>query len=51
LWLLLSAERFIGGATDLLLRETDSAYKDITGKLDGYKKDIVDGKITVPDKP
>ncbi|MFY9641569.1 MAG: hypothetical protein WAK07_11830, partial [Rhodomicrobium sp.] len=33
LWLLLSAERFLGGATDKLLRETDSAYKDITDEL------------------
>lgn len=33
LWLTLSAERLLGGATDRLLRDTDSAYKDITGKL------------------
>ncbi|MFZ0571797.1 MAG: DNA methyltransferase, partial [Rhodomicrobium sp.] len=33
LWLLLSAERFLGGATDKLLRETDSAYKEITDEL------------------
>lgn len=33
LWLLLSADRFLGGATDALLRETDSAYKDVTQRL------------------
>ncbi len=33
LWLILTADRLLGGATDLLLRETDSAYKDITDKL------------------
>lgn len=33
LWLLLSAARLLGGATDILLRETDSAYKDITSEL------------------
>lgn len=33
LWLILSADRLLGGATDLLLRETDSVYKDITDKL------------------
>jgi hypothetical protein len=36
LWLMLSQERLLGGATDLLLRETDSAYKDITDGL--YKQ-------------
>jgi TaqI-like C-terminal specificity domain/N-6 DNA Methylase len=33
LWLLLSAGRLLGGATDALLRETDSAYKTITDDL------------------
>lgn len=33
LWLVLSSERLLGGATEALLRETDSAYKDITDKL------------------
>jgi hypothetical protein len=33
LWLLLSSDRLLGGATDALLRETDSAYKDITDQL------------------
>ena len=36
LWLLLSAERLLGGATDAVLRETDSAYKTITDDL--YKQ-------------
>ena len=31
--LLLSADRLLGGATEALLRDTDSAYKDITGEL------------------
>jgi hypothetical protein len=33
LCMVLSAARLLGGATDALLRETDSAYKNITGKL------------------
>jgi hypothetical protein len=33
LWLTLSADRFLGSATEQLLRETDGAYKDITNKL------------------
>ena len=33
LWLVLAADRLIGGATDALLRETDSAYKTITNDL------------------
>jgi len=33
LWLMLSAERLLGGGLDQLLRETDSAYKDITENL------------------
>lgn len=38
LWLILSAERLLGGATDALLRESDSAYKDVTNQLyDEYK--------------
>ena len=38
LWLILSAERLLGDATETLLRETDNAYKDVTNKLyDEYK--------------
>ncbi len=33
LWLVLSAQQLLGGGTDALLRETDSAYKDITQRL------------------
>lgn len=33
LWLLLSAKQLLGGATEVLLRQTDSAYKDITNEL------------------
>jgi len=33
LWLILSAERLLGDATEKLLRDTDSAYKDITNRL------------------
>jgi hypothetical protein len=36
LWLVLASDRFIGGETDRLLRETDSAYKTITNEL--YKQ-------------
>ena len=36
LWLLLSAGRLLGGATEALLRDTDSAYKTITDAL--YKQ-------------
>jgi hypothetical protein len=39
LWLLLSAPRLLGGATEALLRASDSAYKDITDDLyQDYKK-------------
>lgn len=33
IFLLLSANRLLGGATEALLKESDSAYKDITGNL------------------
>jgi hypothetical protein len=33
LCLLLSADRLLGGATEALLRSTESAYKEITGNL------------------
>ncbi|MGQ7792556.1 Eco57I restriction-modification methylase domain-containing protein [Faunimonas sp. B44] len=33
LWLLLAADRFLGGATEKLLAETDSAYRTITDEL------------------
>ncbi len=33
LCMILSAEKLLGGATDALLRDTDSAYKDITDEL------------------
>ncbi len=33
LWLILSAGQLLGGPTDRLLRETDSAYKDVTARL------------------
>jgi len=33
LFLLLSSDQLLGGGTETLLRKTDSAYKDITGKL------------------
>jgi hypothetical protein len=39
LFMLLSANRLLGGATEALLRDTDSAYKDVTGKLyESYKQ-------------
>ena len=45
LWLLLSAERLLGGATEALLRATDSAYKDITDELYKDYKDLRDRLI------
>ena len=33
LWLILSADRFLGGATDDLLKRSDEAYKDVTNRL------------------
>jgi hypothetical protein len=33
LWLILSAERLLGSATDALLGESDTAYKDVTNQL------------------
>jgi hypothetical protein len=39
LFLLLSADQLLGGGTEALLRQTDSAYRDITGRLyQDYKK-------------
>lgn len=46
LFLLLSAERLLGGATEALLRATESAYKDITGKLYTSYKELRDRLIT-----
>lgn len=54
LWLLLSAKQLIGGATEALLRQSDSAYKNITNdlykdysglreRLLSYLTDAVDG--------
>ncbi len=40
LWLVLAADRLLGGATDRLLRDTDSAYKDITDDLYRQYKDL-----------
>lgn len=40
LWLILSTDRLLGDATERLLRETDSAYKDITGKLYSEYKEL-----------
>ncbi|MGD0719437.1 MAG: N-6 DNA methylase [Roseiarcus sp.] len=45
LWLVLSADRLLGGATDRLLRETDSAYKDITDELYRQYKGLRDRLI------
>ncbi|MHB8885911.1 MAG: Eco57I restriction-modification methylase domain-containing protein [Methylovirgula sp.] len=55
LWLVLGADRFLGGETDRLLRETDSAYKDITDDLyKQYKKlreDLIDFLTNSADGP
>jgi hypothetical protein len=45
LWLVLSADRLLGGATDRLLRETDSAYKDVTDELYRQYKELRDRLI------
>jgi hypothetical protein len=45
LHLLLSADRLLGGATEALLRETESAYKDVTGKLYTSYKELRDRLI------
>lgn len=46
LCLLLSAERLLGGATEALLRETDNAYRDVTGKLYHSYKELRDRLIS-----
>ena len=52
---MLSQERLLGGATDRLLRETDSAYKDITNALyleyQGLRKRLVQFLTDSPDGP
>jgi hypothetical protein len=45
LCLLLSVDRLLGGATEALLRETESAYKDVTGKLYTSYKELRDRLI------
>jgi hypothetical protein len=42
LWFLVSAARLLGGATDALLRKTDSAYKTITDDLYRQYKELRD---------
>lgn len=46
LCLLLSAERLLGGATEALLRQTESAYKDVTGQLYSSYKTLRDRLIS-----
>jgi hypothetical protein len=45
LWHVLSADRFLGGATDALLRETDEAYRAITDDLYASYKGLRDRLI------
>jgi N-6 DNA Methylase/TaqI-like C-terminal specificity domain len=45
LWLILSAARLLGDGTDKLLRDTDSAYKDVTNDLYKDYKDLRDRLI------
>lgn len=40
LWFLLSAERFLGGATEALLKESDSAYRTVTNELYGQYSEL-----------
>jgi hypothetical protein len=42
LWLLLSAKQLLGGATEALLRQSDSAYKEITDDLYREYKELRD---------
>ncbi len=55
LWLILSADRFLGSATEQLLRDTDGAYKDITNKLyleyKGLRDRLVSFMVNSPDGP
>ncbi len=55
LWLVLAQERLLGGATERLLRETDSAYKDITNALyleyKGLRERLVQFLTDSPDGP
>ena len=46
LWLILTAARFLTGVTDALLRDSDTAYKDITDKLYVEYKTLRDRLIT-----
>ena len=46
LWLVLAAERFLGGETEALLRLTDAAYKDVTDKLYADYKGLRDRLIS-----
>lgn len=45
LFLLLSSEQLLGGGTEALLQKTDSAYRDITGKLYHDYKNLRDQLI------
>lgn len=55
LWLLLAAERFLGGAADALLRDTDAAYKDVTDALyleyKGLRARLIDFIVHSADGP
>ena len=55
LWLILSAERFLGGATETLLRDTDNAYKDVTNKLyaeyKGLRERLIDFIVNTAEGP
>ena len=55
LWFLLSAERLLGGGTEALLKESDSAYKTVTDELyDQYKvlrKTLIDYLVHEADGP
>jgi hypothetical protein len=55
LWLLLSSGRLLDGATEALLRETDSAYKTITNELYGQynelRSSLVQFLTDAPDGP
>ncbi len=46
LWLVLSQDRFLGGDTDRLLRDTDSVYRDVTSELYAEYKALRDKLVS-----
>lgn len=55
LWFLLSADRLLGGGTDALLKESDSAYKTVTDELylqyNDLRRSLIDNLAHAADGP